>query len=110
MVWRHGADIALMDRFYGARAGQEGVRWYELDAKLKLLGHAEECLAFTEKRGVAKLTAAQRGQRQAAVVSVKRMLGEVAERGLGDPQSLSRELFRQLVGDTCHAHHGLTLA
>jgi hypothetical protein len=110
LVWRLGADVALMDRFYKARAGQAGAVWYELDTKLKLLGHAEECLAFAEKRGVVTLTAAQRGQRQAAVAAVKRMLGEVAERGLGEVQALNQELFRQFVGDTCHARHGLTLA
>jgi hypothetical protein len=110
LVWRLGADVALMDRFYKARAGQAGAVWYELDTKLKLLGHAEECLAFAEKRGVVTLTAAQRGQRQVAVAAVKRMLGELAERGLGEVQALNQELFRQFVGDTCHARHGLTLA
>jgi hypothetical protein len=110
LVWRLGADVALMDPFcQQAHAGQPTVFWFKLDAKLKLLGHAEECLAFAEKRGVASLTVAQRAQRRAGVAALARMLAELGARGLGEAQALDRELFRQLVGDTCHARHGLML-
>jgi len=110
LVWRMSADVALIERFYKERAGQNGAYWYAVDTKLKLLGHAEECLAFGVKRGVVTLTSAQQAQRRAAVSRVRRMLGDLAGRDLGEARSLDRELFRQLIGDTCHARHGLTLA
>lgn len=110
LVWRLGADVALIERFYKERAGHGGAWWYEVDAKLKLLGHAEECLAFGVRRGVVALTPAQQAQRGAAVRKVRRMLADLERRDLGEAKALDRELFRQLIGDTCHARHGLTLA
>lgn len=110
LVWRLGADVALIERFYGARAGQPGASWYEVDAKLKLLGHAEECLAFGVRRGVLALTPAQQAQREAAAHRVRRMLDELERRDLGEAKAIDQDLFRQLIGDTCHARHGLRLA
>ncbi len=110
LVWRLGADVALIDRFYKKRVGQNGAFWYELDSKLKILGHAEECLAFAEERGVVRFTPAQQAERQAAVASVRRMLVDLEGRNLGEAKTLNLDLYRQLVGDTCHARHGLTFA
>ncbi len=59
MLWRLSADLGLIERFYKARATQPGVSWYEMDAKLKILGHGEECLAFAVQRGLVKLGPAQ---------------------------------------------------
>jgi hypothetical protein len=38
------------------------------------------------------------------------MLGDLEGRNLEEAKAVDRELYRQLVGDTCHARHGLTLA
>ena len=110
LVWRLSADLDLIERHYRARGGGAGDFWFEFDAKLKILGHAEECLAFAELHKVAKLTSAQRTQRQAATATLRRMLVDLDARNLGEARSADRELYRQLVGDTCHARHGLTLA
>jgi len=110
LVWRLSADVALIERFYKEGAGQNGAYWYEVDSKLKLLGHAEECLAFGVKRGVVTLTPPQQVQRRAAVSRVRRTLDDLARRDLGEARGLDRERSRQLIGDTCHAQHGLTLA
>lgn len=109
LVWRLGADIDLIERFYRARGARPADFWFEFDAKLKLLGHAEECLAFASVHKVAKLTAIQRTQWQAARVTLRRLLIDLEARSLEGAKTLDRELFRQLVGDTCHARHGLTL-
>jgi hypothetical protein len=109
MLWRLSADQGLIERFYRERATQPGSYWYELDAKLKLLGHGEECIAFATHRGVAKLTAAQLQQRSAAVTTLGRIIEDMEGRNLGEPLRLDQYLFAQLVGDTCHARHGLTL-
>lgn len=109
MVWRLRADIELIDRFYGPRARSRDAEWYRIDSHLKLLGHAEECLALGV-RDVVSLTASQQAQRAAAVERVRQLLDELERRDLNDAKALHPELFRQLVGDTCHARHGLTLA
>ena len=110
LVWRLSADLDLIERFYRARGNSVADFWYEFDAKLKLLGHCEECLAFAELHKVAGLTPAQRTQRQAATATLRRLLVDLDARNLGEAQMMDRELYRQLVGDTCHARHGLTLA
>ena len=63
LVWRLGADIDLIDRFYAERGQATPLSsWQLLDAKLKLLGHAEECLAFGTQRKVVALSAPQAGE------------------------------------------------
>jgi hypothetical protein len=109
LVWRLGADLDFIERFYRARAASAAAFWFEIDAKLKFLGHAEECLAFAALHNVAKLTPVQQAQRQAAVAALRQMLGDLEERNLDEAKAVDRELYRQLVGDTCHARHGLTL-
>jgi hypothetical protein len=110
LVWRLGGDIDLIDRFYREVSGDPKAPWYELDSRLKLLGHAEECLAFAATHKVVKFTPAQRTQRQAAVVKLERMLADLGTRNLADARAIDRELYRQLIGDTCHARHGLSFA
>jgi hypothetical protein len=110
LVWRLGAEVDFMERFYRTRRGSAAAAWFELDTKLKLLGHAEECLAYAALHKVAKLTPAQQAQRQAAVATLRRTLADLDARSLEEARALDRELYRQLVGDACHARHGLTLA
>jgi hypothetical protein len=75
----------------------------------KLLGHAEECLGLGARRGLVALTPAQQEERRTAVRRVGHILDELERRRLEEPKALDRELFRQLIGDTCHVRHGLTL-
>ena len=110
LVWRLSADLDFIDRFYGERAGRAGAAWYVLDAKVKLLGHGAECLAFATLHDVVGLTPPQRERRQAAVATLRSMLRDLETRDLGEAKTLDRELYRQLIGDACHARHGLTLA
>jgi hypothetical protein len=108
MVWRLHADPGLIDRFYKERTAQPGAYWFEIDAKVKLLGHGAECLAYGVRRGVAKLTGGQQEERHAAMTTLRRMIEDMEGRNLVEARDIDRELFRQLVGDTCHARHGLT--
>ncbi len=110
LVWRLHADLGLIDRFYRERAASPGVHWYEVDAKVKFLGHGEECLAFGVQRRVVKLTEVQQGQRRVAVRTLRRMIEDMQARDLAQALAIDPELSRQLVGDTCHARHGLTFA
>jgi hypothetical protein len=109
MLWRLHGDLGLIDRFYKERAAQPGAYWYEVDAKVKLLGHGQECLAFGMSRGVLKFGGGQEAERRAAMTTLRRMIEDMEGRNLAEPRELDRELFRQIVGDTCHARRGLTL-
>jgi len=110
MVWRLHADLNLIEGFYKSRATEPGAYWYETDAKLKILGHGAECLAFAVQRGLVKLGAAQQAQHRAALATLGRMIGEMERRELAEARQVNPELFRQLVGDACHARHGLRFA
>jgi hypothetical protein len=110
MLWRLSADLGLIDGFYRERSGRPGASWYEADAKLKLLGHGQECLAFATHRGVTTLNESQQAQWRRAVTTLGRMIEDIEGRNMAEARDIDRELFRQLVGDTCHARHGLTLA
>lgn len=110
LVWRLSADMDLIRRFYAERGAAPGRDWFELDARLKLLGHAEECLAYGTRRGVLTLTSAQQAQRRAGVAAVRDLLQELEGKRMDQARAVNPELFRQLVGDVCHARHGLTLS
>ena len=110
VLWRMTADIELMGRFFDERPPPVGRHWFELDAKLKLYGHAEECLALATRHGLVTLTAAQQAQRREATVALRGMLEEMEKKTLREARALHSELYRQLVGDACHARHGLTFA
>ena len=110
LVWRLTADLGLIDRYYRGRAGQGGAYWYELDAKVKLLGHAQECLAFATRRGVVKLSPGQQASHREAAATLRRMIEDIEARTLAEARDIDRDLFTQLIGDVCHARHGLTFA
>ena len=109
LVWRLRADMGLIDRFYKERAAQPGAAWFELDAKLKLLGHGQECVALAVQRGLVKLSDAQRDRARGAEVELRRMIDDMGKQNLAEAKDINRELLRQLVGDTCHARHGLAM-
>jgi hypothetical protein len=110
LVWRLGADLHLMDRFYRAPglAGNPASAWFELDSKLKLLGHAEECLALATRHKVMNLTSAQQTERRTGTAALERIIEDLEHRDLGEAKAMDRELYQQLVGDMCHARHGLS--
>ena len=110
MAWRLHADVGLIEAFYKPRAAEPGAYWYEVDAKLKILGHGAECLAFAVQRGLVKLQPAQQTRHRAALATLRRMLAELERRDLSEARRVNPELFRQIVGDTCHARHGLRFA
>lgn len=110
MIWRMGgADVDLISRFYGGYVRSPRNQWEELDSKLKLVGHAEECVAFATARGIMTLTADQQALRAAGKKSLMELLAEVRRRDLTTIRTLAPQTYQQLVGDTCHAQHGLTL-
>lgn len=110
MVWRLHADLGLIEGFYGKLTAEPGADWYEVAAKLKILGHGAECLAFAVQRKLVTLGPDQQARHRAAIAALRRMLAQLEARDLVQARPVNPELFRQLVGDTCHARHGLTFA
>jgi hypothetical protein len=110
MLWRMGgADVDLIDRFYRVRPRTAFNEWEHLDARLKILGHAEECVAFATAHKVVTLSAPQPAQRAAGVQVLKRLLDDLRQRDLAAARAQLPQTYQQLVGDACHAQHGLTL-
>ncbi len=110
MTWRMGgADVDLIRRFYAKLPRSALNAWEELDAQLKILGHAEECLAFATRRKVMTLTATQQAQRTEGVRVLGDLLTELRQRNLAQARALVPATYQQIVGDVCHAQHGFTL-
>jgi hypothetical protein len=111
LVWRLGVDENLIDRYYGQLAEQyppELVNIYRLDTKLKFWGHAFEIINYARKFGLFEPSPEQ-----------QLLIGQAQERLVGVIDDLTRDdigkyagdkvLFNLLIGDACHAYHGLTM-
>jgi hypothetical protein len=110
LVYRLSADVDLMGRFYGEKAKQNPqVGWFHLDAILKFLGHAFECLAFAERQRLYRVPPAQAQRRERAAKLLAAALRQVEETDLDTIKAKHSSLYQQFVGDTCHAYHGLHL-
>jgi hypothetical protein len=110
MAWRMGgADVDLISRVYAGVPRDPINTWRELNAKLKVLSHAEECLAFATRRADMLLTPAAQAQRAVGVQMLRRLLADVRALDLHQIRTRDPETYRQLIGDTCHAQHGLAM-
>lgn len=111
LVWRLESDWRLIERYYKQVAAdypQDVIRIYFLDAKLKFLGHALEVINHARLSRAFFPTPAQEeiiSRAQMRLVNVVEALGrEGVEKFVGD-----KKLFNLLLGDACHAYHGLTM-
>lgn len=95
MAWRLHTDVVLIESFYKRRAAELEVYCYQVDAKLKFLGHGAECLAFAVQRGLVKLQPAQQTRHRAALATLRRMLGELERRHPGEAHQVDAKLFRR---------------
>ncbi len=114
LVWRLGAEDNLMRRFYRqAPPSPDLEKIYDLyrnDAKLKFYGHSFEILSYAGLRHLFAPTPAQgRAIEKAGATlaeAVKGMVGvDLFEIRKRDPR-----LFALLIGDSCHAYHGIHMA
>lgn len=102
--FRLGAEVALIDQALGG-AGQQ----LNADAaKLQFLGHSIENLRYAEHHGIYVPSAAERQQ----LATAERQLAEVVQRiaTVHDLDALASAVpraYRIVLGDACHALHGL---
>jgi hypothetical protein len=103
--FRLAAEVALIDQVLANPAQQLNAD----AAKLQFLGHAIENLRYAERHGIYAPSDAERQQRTAA----ERTLAGVVERittvhNLDALASSVPRAYRIVLGDACHALHGLT--
>ena len=111
LIYRMWAEIDLIDRFFAAvpTGSQLPNRWASLDAKWKFLGHAFEVYHYALRHRLLRPTAAEAKVVEAARPVLQRLAKEVEEADLAEVRRHDEDLFRQFVGDTCHAYRGVHL-
>jgi len=116
-VWRLDADGRLIDRFYdnvqpppgNPRGWQEVTAVYHHDAKLKFYGHAFEILSYARHHGLFTPTAAQARTIDRAGARLAAAVTGIKDVDLFGVRKINRRLFRLLIGDACHAYHGIRM-
>ncbi len=112
LTWRLKADLVLLDQYYEkvARvypAQAQAQRPYQLDSRLKFLGHAFEILSYVRLQELYSLTAEQEQQVHAAKQTLGETILEVKDLSLTAFKKTNRKLYDLLIGDACHAYHGI---
>ncbi len=117
LVWRLDADGHLMERFYSSVPPPEGKPpgWervyalYRNDARIKFYGHAFEILSYVKQRGVFSPSPAQVSAIERAGAALAAAVGGIKGVDLFEIRKTSQRLFQLLVGDCCHAYHGIRM-
>lgn len=112
LIWRLRVDLRLLEEYYKTVAkaypGREaGWRPYEIDSRLKFLGHAFEILSYNRLHRLVSLTADQEREVQWAAGRLIETIRELKQVDLGKIRQTNRKLFDLLIGDACHAYHGI---
>lgn len=111
LVYRLWADVDMMTRYYTTMAGKiPGVGWYLLDAQIKFVGHAFECLHFAARQKLYAVPKANMPLYREAQALLDARVAQLRSVDLSVVKAQAFPLYQQLVGDTCHAYNGLRLA
>jgi hypothetical protein len=114
LIWRLKVEPVLQDQYYDALAkayqGKEDtLKPYRLDSRLKFLGHSFEILSYNRLFRLVPQTAEQeRAERDAGQVLAE-TIREVAKLDVATLKARKRKLFDLLIGDACHAYHGVNM-
>ena len=109
LVYRLQADPDLIDRYFRAIPAAPDADLFRTGAKLKILGHALECLGYAQTHGLWQPSPPERRQIEQAVQAVRGLLSYVLTLDLAAIRRRQAQLGQQVVGDTCHAFRGLSL-
>jgi hypothetical protein len=109
LMYRLQADPDLIDRYYRELSSAPGVDMFRAAAKLKILGHALECLGYAQVHGLLQPNPLERQQIEKAVQEVRSLLSYGLTLDLATIRRRDAQLAQQVVGDTCHAYRGLSL-
>ena len=109
LLYRLQADPDLIDRYYREIPPAPGVDLFRAGAKLKILGHALECLGYAQTHGLLQPSPTERKQIEQATQEVQGLLSYVMTLDLAAIRRRHAQLVQQVIGDTCHAYRGLSL-
>jgi hypothetical protein len=109
LTYRLRADPDLIDRYYRELSSAPGVELFRAGAKLKVLGHALECLGYAQMHGLWQPSALEKTQIAQAVQEVRGLLAYIVMLDLAALRPRQAQLVQQIVSDTCHAFRGLSL-
>jgi len=109
LLYRLQADPDLIDRYYREIPASPLVELFRAGAKLKVLGHALECLGYAQTQGLFQPSARAKTQLAQAVQAVRGLLASIVTLDLAAMRPRQAQLVQQVVGDTCHAFRGLNL-
>jgi hypothetical protein len=109
LLYRLQADPDLIDRYYREIAPTPGAELFRAGAKLKILGHALECLGYAQTHGLFEPSPLERRYIEQAAQAVRGLLAFIMTLDLAAIQRRHAQLVQQVVGDTCHAFRGLSL-
>jgi hypothetical protein len=107
LTYRLRADPDLIDRYYREISSAPGVDLFRAGAKLKVLGHALECLGYAQTHGLLQPSALEKKQITQAVQEVRALLAYIVTLDLAAIRPRQAQLVQKVVGDTCHAFRGL---
>lgn len=116
LVWRLEADGRLMQQYYQAQQAKiaPGLeRSYDLffrDAILKFYGHSFEILSYVARRRLFTPTAEQARAIERAGATLAEAANGLKGVDLLEFRQADRHLFHLVVGDACHAYHGIHMA
>jgi len=112
-IWRLEADGYLMDRFYReapsprARGEQKIYALYHNDAALKFYGHSFEILSYVTRRHLFTPSPSQARAIEKAGARLAEAVKAIKGTDLFEFRGTNQRLFHLLVGDSCHAYHGI---
>lgn len=114
-IWRLQADGHLMERFYrqvpppqGNPPGWQKVyALYRHDATMKFYGHSFEILNYVRQRRLFAPTPTQERAIERAARTLHEAVKGIDGANLLEIRKTNLRLFHLLVGDACHAYHGI---
>ena len=117
LVWRLEADGHLMERFYRQvpappreEKGYDTISsLYQNDARLKFYGHSFEILSYVKRRRLFTPAPAQAAVIEKAGATLAGAIKGIKGVDLFAVRKANLRLFHLLVGDCCHAYHGLQM-
>src|SRR5262245_31907708 len=98
LIYRLQADPDLIDQYYRDLSSTPGVDLFRASAKLKILGHALECLGYAQTHGLLQPSPLERKQIEKATQEVRALLSYVLTLDLAAIRRRHAELVQQVIG------------
>lgn len=116
-IWRLQADGYLMDQFYRQAAPpqstppalQKLAALYYHDARLKFYGHSFEIISYARRHRLLTETPAEARTIEQGARTLHEAVKAIEGMDFFEFRKTNLRLFHHLVGDSCHAYHGIRM-